>query len=235
MNNSIFIISFYNSRTPKLLEGLINDLIHFNQTIAVIANIDDFNKVEMEKHNDIYFLKRPNIGMNIGAWNEGWKFFNDFENYFFFQDECFVKDKNFYEVYLDLLSNNSHGIIGESINLKWCKSWDEIKKLPINYKITNKDKQTNRVDFYLKKMHEWGIECGTSGKHLRALNWALSQNTLAKIKGFPLGQNKEECIASEISVSRDIEAKKLGVFQSSNAHFKYIGHQEWGSEGFSKK
>ena len=84
MNNSIFIISFYNSRTPKLLEGLINDLIHFNQTIAVIANIDDFNKVEMEKHNDIYFLKRPNIGMNIGAWNEGWKFFNDFENYFFF-------------------------------------------------------------------------------------------------------------------------------------------------------
>ena len=61
MNNSIFIISFYNSRTPKLLEGLINDLIHFNQTIAVIANIDDFNKVEMEKHNDIYFLKRPNI------------------------------------------------------------------------------------------------------------------------------------------------------------------------------
>ena len=84
-------------------------------------------------------------------------------------------------------------------------------------------------------MHDWGIECGSSGKHLRALNWALSQKTLAKIEGFPLGQNKEECIASEISVSRAIEAKKLGVFQSSNSHFKYIGHKEWRSDGFSKK
>jgi len=234
MSKSIFIISFYNNRSPQNLEDLIKQLMIYGQEILVVINIDNYNNLELERHKNLSFLKRVNEGMNIGAWNQGWRYFSDFDNYFFFQDECFLKNNNFFERYEELLSIEQNGIIGESINPKWNKSWDEMSLLPLNYQIKIDNKPINRVDFYQKKMIDWKINPGNSSKHLRALNWALTNKTLKLINGFPIGKNKEECIAAEISVSKKVEEKKLNIIQSSKDHFSYIGHKEWPSNGISK-
>jgi hypothetical protein len=234
MSKSIFIISFYNNRSPQNLEDLIKQLLVYGQEIAVVVNIDNFNNLELERHKNLSFLKRVNEGMNIGAWDQGWRYFSDFDNYFFFQDECFLKDKDFFERYEELLSIEKNGIIGESINPKWNKSWDEMTLSPLNYQIKIDNKLINRVDFYQKKMIDWKINPGNSSKHLRALNWALTNKTLKLINGFPLGNNKEECIASEVAVSRGIESKMLEITQSDKQYFNFVGHQEWAPDGFSK-
>ena len=67
------------------------------------------------------------------------------------------------------------------INHYWYEQAAIMDLVGLKADITGNLNDNKGNDFYLKKMHEWGIECGTSGKHLRALNWALSQNTLAKI------------------------------------------------------
>ena len=83
-------------------------------------------------------------------------------------------------------------------------------------------------------MIDWKINPGDSSKHLRALNWALTNKTLKLIDGFPIGKNKEECIASEVAVSRSIESNMLEITQSDKQHFNFIGHREWAEDGFGK-
>jgi len=104
MSKSIFIISFYNNRSPQNLEYLIKQLMIYGQEILVVVNIDNYNNLELERHKNLSFLKRVNEGMNIGAWNQGWRYFSDFDNYFFFQDECFLKNNNFFEDLIGLIS-----------------------------------------------------------------------------------------------------------------------------------
>jgi len=234
MSKSIFIISFYNKRSPQNLQDLIRQLMIYGKDIAIVVNIDNYNNLELERHNNLIFLKRVNEGMNIGAWDQGWRYFSDFDNYFFFQDECFLKNNNFFERYEELLSIEKNGIIGESINPKWNKSWNEMSSSPLNYQIKMDNRIFNRVDFYQKKMIDWKINPGDSSKHLRALNWALTNKTLKLIDGFPIGKNKEECIASEVAVSRSIESNMLEITQSDKQHFNFIGHREWAEDGFGK-
>ena len=70
--------------------------------------------------------------------------------------------------------------------------------------------------------------------HLRSLIWSFKNETVRKIQGFPIGINKGECIASEIAVSKKIEALGLQIKQVDSAPFKYIHHTEWNRDGFSK-
>ena len=235
MNNSIFIISFFRGRTNHYLAKLVEQLEIFNIPIAVIVNDPSAQNLELTNHNNHYFLRRPNTGMNIGAWDEGWRYFYGYENYFFFQDECFIKKNDFLERYIEFLSIRDLGMVGENINPKWDMDWNELLKIKIfNKKIIVNDNEENQVEYYLKKINEWGINAGKSARHLRSLNWALNFKTLELINGFPIGLNKYECIASEISVSKKVEEKKLNIIQSSKDHFSYIGHKEWPSNGISK-
>ena len=84
MLNSIFIISHYKGRQKKYLENLISQLIKFKCQIGVIINDDKVNELSLEKNKNVFYLTRKNTGMNIGAWDEGYRYFNDYENYFFF-------------------------------------------------------------------------------------------------------------------------------------------------------
>jgi hypothetical protein len=91
-----------------------------------------------------------------------------------------------------------------------------------------------RVDFYLHCMEAWGIEPGKTGRHLRSLIWFVPGDIMAKLGGFPQGDNKGECIAAEIGVSRKIEQLGHSFRQIREVPFSYIYHTEWQRDGFRK-
>jgi hypothetical protein len=234
MSKTIFIISHYDLRPKVDLQNLILQLAKFNSQIAVVINDDKFKKTNYEKINNVFFLKRHNVGMNIGAWNKGYKYFYDYENYFFFQDECFIKDFNFFDKYLNFLSNSHYGVIGETINPKWARPWKDIIESQLNYSFEKNGLKIDRVTYYMDQIKKWKIPLGDNATHLRALNLAFKRKTLDKINGFNIGFSKEQCIASEIAISKKVENLNLKVIQSNQKPFCYIGHKEWDQSGVSK-
>ena len=83
-------------------------------------------------------------------------------------------------------------------------------------------------------MKKWGIKPGLTGLHLRSLVWGFKREVLEELFPFPIGKTKEECIASEIAVSKKVEQLGLKVTQIHKKPFKYISHVEWKLDGSSK-
>ena len=125
---------------------------------------------------------------------------------------------------------------GESINYKWANKWEDIVSSDLNYIVGYNalKKPIYRVQYYLSLMKKWGIKPGLTGKHLRSLVWGLKKEVLEKISPFPIGKTKEECIASEIAISKKVEQLGLKVTQINKTPFKYISHLEWKLDGSSK-
>jgi hypothetical protein len=238
MNNSLLVISHYNSRPKDQLKKLIEVTNHLAVDRLIVINDDNCKENNLKKEsNNLFFLVRPNIGMNIGGWNDAFFCLPNYAYYIFIQDECLILNKDFLMLYQDLLSNKNVGMIGESMNPKWDKTWETLLNSPLNYSDKDhviKGVQIPRVCFYLELFKKWGISPGIKATHLRSLIWAFKNEILHRINGFPLGLNKGECIASEIAVSKKIEALELQIKQVDSAPFKYIHHTEWNKDGFSK-
>lgn len=237
LHNTLIVVSHYNLRSKEILQGLIKSLINGRYDIVVVVNHDDINSI----HHDFYCpgvmrINRPNTGMNIGAWDCAFREFPDYKYYLFLQDECVIKKYSFIEAYHERFLDEKIGMIGESINFKWNMNWNLISNSPINYAVglNNYGNKVGRVEYYLHMMKKWGIESGVTGRHLRALVWALKGDVLSKINGFPIGASKEECIAAEIAVSKSVEQIGLRVEQVDADPFKYIQHTEWRNDGSSK-
>ena len=242
-SNILIVISYYAKRSKIYLESLLSQFSNIGYDVAIVINDDNMSKVEIINTNSYNFnykivcIKRPNIGMNIGAWNEGYNFFPNYEYYIFLQDECRVIQKNFTEKYISELTKENIGMIGESINIKWNHSWSKMNLSPLNYniKLEKENKSIRRVDYYLDCFKKWKISEGKNAKHLRSLIWAFSNKTLKEINGFPIGYNKEECIAAEIAVSKKVEGIGLKISQVRDTPFYFIEHIEWAKDGVSKK
>lgn len=236
-HKTLIVVSHYNLRPKKILQSLISSLIGNQCDIVVVVNNDDVDSIR----RDIFCpgvarINRPNAGMNIGAWDCAFREFPDYEYYILLQDECIIKNYSFVEAYVALLSDVKIGMIGESINFKWSINWDLISNSPLNYSVgsNNLGEKIGRVEYYLYMMKKWGVEPGVTGRHLRALIWALRGDVLSKINGFPIGTSKEECIAAEIAISKSVEQLGLRVEQVDADAFKYIQHSEWRNDGSSK-
>jgi hypothetical protein len=232
--NFLIIISFYEQRRVEYLQSLINQILPLTQNFIVVINSDSREKIEIVNKDNVRYVFRPNIGMNIGAWYCGCQLFPEYSNYIFLQDECVILNTNFIQNYLKKLNVAGIGLTGESINNKWNLTWAELSRSSLNYNISFKDSCVDRVSFYLSMLRKWGINPGTTGRHMRSLIWALSKSTINEIGGFPLGLNKEECIASEIAISKKIESIGLSVEQVSSLPFSFVSHREWRSDGLSK-
>lgn len=230
----LIIISFYEQRRVEYLQSLINQILPITQNFIVVINSDSREKIEIVNKHNIRYVIRPNTGMNIGAWYCGYQLFPEFSNYIFLQDDCVILHCNFIQSYLNKLNVAGIGLTGESVNNKWDLSWAELSKSPLNYNIPFDNSHIDRVSFYLSMFRKWGIDPGTTGRHMRSLIWALTRSTIEKIGDFPLGLNKEECIASEIAISKKIENIGLSVEQVSSIPFSFIGHREWRADGLSK-
>jgi hypothetical protein len=234
--DTLIVIAHYAARSRVYLDDLIKKLSSLSIDFIVVINDDNVREDQIFIEDSIKYIKRQNTGMNIAAWYTAYSLFSNYEFYIFLQDECFIKDDNFISSYLSMLSIPDIGLVGESINPKWDRSWIDIANSNLNYSLTSGGNSSiTRVDYYLSQLKKWSINSGYSGRHMRALIWAFRKSVLDAMPPFPIGTNKEECIAAEIAISKQIESMGLKVSQTSNIPFSLIGHYEWRSDGIGKK
>ena len=230
------IISNYAPRGNLGVSNLINQLIDVVDRIIIVINDDSCAFLHKKISNEIIRITRPNTGMNIGAWSEAIEYISDSDYTIFLQDECRLLRADFIDNYKYLLSQPNIGMIGESVNPKWDCEWLEISNSRLNYLINFSNGQSiSRVSYYLECMKKWNINPGIRSTHLRSLVWAFNKKGIDAIDHFPIGLNKEECIAAEIAVSRKLIQKGLEFRQSDSSSFTYFEHHEWQKDGFSKK
>ena len=230
------VISAYEPRGTREALQLAGDLRPHVDQILVVINSDRLGDVACERLDGVDIVWRPNKGMNIGAWSIGLGMCDANNHVLCLQDECSLLDRDFRDAYIQLM--NAHGIalVGETINHKWNYSWQDIAASSLNYPVTTDSiSPLPRVDYYLQCLRAWGIEPGPTGRHLRSLVWGVSHKLREHLRSFPMGANKEQCIAAEIGVSRFVEMNLGGqVCQSAAEPFRYFAHPEWRRDGLSK-
>lgn len=178
----------------------------------------------------IDIVYRPNVGMNIGAWDHGWRANEGFANYVFMQDDCYIVKDNWLSSIVDKLNQPDIGLVCESINQHWDLDWDALRLREANTVLPEhfvNGHPANRIDAYLHFLKSHAIDPTDSGVHARALVWALKEDRLLSMNGFPIGANYGECIAAEIAVSLKIRQSGLKIDTVSVTPFDSVRHVEW--------
>lgn len=235
LDRTLVVISFYDQRSPKDLFKLLNSLgqhpsgTHYDICI-VVNSTGGFRFDSNAFTKEVILHYRENTGMNIGAWDFGWQTYPQYRDYLFLQDECLVIKENWILAFQQAAQRLNAGMLGESINAKWSKSWQELREsrksnlLP-GHEINGEN--INRVDFYVRFMVSQGVDPGRDGRHLQSLIWYFTNKALTCIGEFPIGKNYGECIASEIAVSKKVESDGIRFEQLCDEPFVYIRHKEW--------
>lgn len=234
----VLVVSFYDRRPLEPLVALLDSLDRHpagapcDRLISINSTGAQALPAELRTRVD-GIVERPNAGMNIGAWDAGWRHWRGRPAYLFLQDECFAVRDGWMRETLALLEQPDVGMVGEAFNPSWDKSWPELREGPGRDHLPEhflRGKPANRVDVYLDEMRRHGIEPGPTGRHLRSLAWALRGEVMESLGGFPQGANYGECIAAEIGVSRTIDAMGLALRQFGPAPFHLFRHREWNQD-----
>jgi hypothetical protein len=236
----LVVINQFDQRPLHDLLNLLGALHCHDDDISfdtcVVINQSLVGREVRELPNVDFLHYRENTGMNIGAWDYGWRCHSDYDYYLFLQDECTVLTRDWARQFLTRLQDRSVGLVGEAFNSKWNRPWSELQNKKAGSTLPGHlvdGKPVDRVPAYLDFMARHNIDPMAGAGHVRALVWALRGDTLKAIDGFPLGDNYGECIAAEIAVSKKIEALGLKVVQLSAEPFSCFGHAEWGK--YAKK
>ncbi|MBR0657310.1 glycosyltransferase family A protein [Plastoroseomonas arctica] len=217
------IISHYNLYSTLCLESLIAQIQDDFETghahCFVVVNFAQRKILELPGlRRPVSILYRENTGMNIGAWDHGWRAAFNYDNFIFLQEECRILRVGWLAAYLERLSDTSIGLIGESINADM--SWEQFLNLP------------SRISKSVwRRVHSevlaLGIEMGSSSRHLQSLIWGARRSVLEKIGGFPIGMTKMQCIGSEVGVSLKVQSAGLRVELVGDRPFSWISHPQW--------
>lgn len=234
----VVVVSYYDRRPDtdllKLLESMCRFKAGVDFDVQVVVNRAVGVPIELPDFSiNISVDYRENTGMNIGAWDHGWRINKGRPAYLFIQDECVVKQDGWLRAFLDRLEEPGVGMVGESLNRKWDKPWNTLKDLNLGVMMPDhliEGTPADRVSVYLHYLKRWKVEPGPSGLHLRSLVWGLSGQTIERLNGFPIGRNYGECIASEIAVGRKVSSWGDKLVQVADRDFEYIWHSEWNQD-----
>jgi len=238
MSNSpacLIVVSYYDRRGIDPLRRLFATMREFAPglpcDVRLVVNRDTRGYLDLGvSWPGLTVLERENRGMNIGAWDCGWRALPAYDSYLFLQDECHVLRPAWLSAFASRANLAGVGLVGEYFNDKWRLPWDRLKALWAGHAMKDhriRGKAANRVDVYLDFFRRHGLATGTNGGHMRSLVWYAKRRVLESIGGFPIGSNYGECIAAEIATSKQIEALGLEVVQVADEPFSYIGHSEW--------
>lgn len=227
------VISYYDRRSPAALHSLLAQISACPRrpektTVVVNETGGEVAQVELGD-SSVSVLRRHNVGMNIGAWDAGWRQV-DSDLHVFMQDDCYILRNDWLDLFERAAAKPGVGLVGESFNPSWEHSWDMLGHLHAGSQLpehTIDGKTVPRVELYLHMLNKWGIVQGATGRHLRSLVIAATQRTLSRINGFPCGSSYGECIAAEIGISRAVEAAGLRLVQVGDEPFLAIGHHDW--------
>lgn len=234
----LVVISFYDRRSLAPLEALLDSLDEHpagapHQRV-ICVNAGGGPALPARVVQRVYgILVRDNDGMNIGAWDAGWRRWPGRPTYVFVQDECRAVACGWLSAYLSALDAPGVGLVGECLNPSWDAPWAALREGPGRSLLPEHSldgRPANRVDVYLAAMARFGIEPGPTGRHLRSLVWATTGSVLQRIGGFPHGRDYGECIGAEIGVSRAVEACGLSIAQVARTPFHFFRHREWNQD-----
>lgn len=234
----LVVISFYDRRPVEPLIHLLDSLdahdagATYERVICVNTSGGPTLPPTVTDRVD-GMLARANHGMNIGAWDAGWRHWPGRPSYLFLQDECYAVRPDWIREAVAAVDDLRVGLAGESLNDGWDRPWEELRTgagcdvLPEHFV---NGAPANRVDVYLHHLRRFGIDPGPRGRHLRSLTWVIRGDVLKLIDGFPVGANYGECIAAEIGVSRAVEAHGLEIRQIGPTPFHVFRHLEWAQD-----
>ncbi len=219
------VVSHYNLRPDDELVRLLRQLhtqvercqSYFSTKIVVVVNMGESRSIPLPADlADITIQYRENTGFNIGSWDYGWRHNPDFYGYLFLQDECEVAHPDALLHYWWLLKNHPDSLIGES--LFFYRGWKGfLNRWPINH---------TSIENFASQKH---ISLGLTASHLQTLILASTDQTLAKLDGFILSNDKIEAIATEVLLSRKAASAHIAVEQSAWKPFTYFTHDQWAS------
>jgi len=190
-------------------------------TLAVVVNSETGARIEMPALEiKVPVFYRENTGMNIGAWDHGWRSLPEHELFIFLQDECYIRKPGWLAEYVGLLRDPSVGMVGESLPPKYAIPWEQGFALP--------QRRRRYLNWYAR-ITKLGIDPGENGLHLQSVIWAARRDTLVKINGFHIGVDKSECLAIEVGVCRAVVAQGLRLVQVGKHSFEWVGHPQWRS------
>jgi hypothetical protein len=235
---ALVVISYYDRRPIDNLLELIRSILKYPAggefDICVVVNMTKEESLQLPaEYSWIPVLHRHNLGMNIGAWDHGWRRHPGYRDYLFLQDECYVIRDSWLEGYRAASERPGIGMVGESLNRAWDRSWDELRRVFGAVQMPDHwvdGKASNRIDCYLHFMRCYNVLCGQKGRHLRSVIWFFRGAVLDQIDGFLIGRNYGECIAAEIATSKKVESLGLGLAQPKDEEFFYIRHLEYNQD-----
>ena len=217
------VISHWNARSADNLRHLLSrvqqEQITCEFSCLVVVNATEQKPLNLDASvRLVSILYRSNVGMNIGAWDHGWRSAFDHDAFIFLQDECVIVREGWLDVYRRKLADGSIGLIGESINHDM--SWDRFLRHPKPHRAAARQQLHDEIKAL-------GIDPGPSSRHLQSLIWAARRDVLERIGGFPIGENKMQCIASEVGVSLKVQSAGLAVQLTGEHRFQWISHPQW--------
>ena len=222
---AVVIVSHYNAwptdQLVKLLDQMRTIPAGYPFSVRVVVNQAENKSLELpDRHADVAVFYRENTGYNIGAWEFGWRQEPRADYYLFLQEECLLVKPNWLGVFIQAVNRTQVGIVGEIIGFH-NTTWEDFKDTATRY---HWDLSPNDcLDFIAKQ----GIQAGEMADHLQSLVLCLRREVLETIGGFRLGITKEEAIASEIGISKSVQAIGLKIRQVKLRPFQYIHHPQW--------
>jgi hypothetical protein len=231
----LVVICHYNARPNQSLMTLLDQMQCVPAgspfRVRVVVNLARPQKLELpQRHGDVEVLYRENIGYNIGAWEAGWRRDTAYAAYLFLQEECRLVQPNWIGAFFQRASEPDVGLVGECLSEDWNASWEELARrfrgvtMP-GHQITGQPAE--RVPCYLDFLRHEGIEPGPKGDHLQSLVLFARRQVLEAMGGFPVGRDHGEAIASEIGITKKVQALRLRACEVGPGPFTYIVHPQW--------
>ena len=158
---TLVVVSFYAARPWDRLHRLLGQLdegvARAGFDIVVVVNSVGTGPMPLPPtKSPVSLLYRENTGMNIGAWEHGWRTLNRYDRYIFLQDECVVMRPDWPRAFTAALDNPATGIAGEFLT-KLDVPWSALVQPPAEV-VPGVRPRGNFWFSVLQNLREQGIE-----------------------------------------------------------------------------
>jgi hypothetical protein len=234
----LVVISHYNVWETEQLIALLDQIANipagYPFRLRIVVNQARPQPLQLPgRHSGIEVLYRENTGFNIGAWEHGWRTGPPFDIYLFLQEECRIARPNWLLPYVRQVQNGKIGLLGEQIG--WDSTWRFLQDYSGNYcqswGTLVDGRRVDMASYYMDFLERNGIPRGSKGDHLQTLILATTKPVLEAVNGFTMGTHYHEAVASEIAISKKVQALGLRIKQAGLLPFTYIEHAQWADTG----